>query len=123
MKALPMAALLVALVGGVASADRVVVHGGGRGGGGRVVVHEGGRGGWHGNVGVRGHVRGAYDYGRRPISMHRPFIRERYYNRSFRPGLIVEDYPVRDGYIWVRGSWGWNGAEWIWSPGYYQPIY
>ncbi len=50
------------------------------------------------------------------------FIGARYYDYHFRPGLIVEDYPVRDGYVWVRGSWGWNGGEWIWSPGYYEPV-
>jgi len=130
MKALPIAALVMALTGGVASADRVVVHGGG---GGRTVVHEGNRGGvvvrGGGGVVVRGGgggYRGGYGYHegyRNNIYVNRPFIREHYYNRAFRPGLIVENYPVRDGYVWVRGSWSWDGGEWIWSPGFYQPVY
>ena len=123
-----MAALVVALTGGVASADRF--HGGGH-----VAVHEsfhgGVRGGFvgHGPV-VRGggyyhggyYGHGGWGYGNR-IYMGRPWIGAHYYDYRFRPELIVEDYPVRDGYVWVRGSWSWNGAEWIWAPGYYEPVY
>ena len=25
------------------------------------------------------------------------------------------------GYFWVSGSWQWNGAEWLWQPGHYEP--
>lgn len=129
MKALSIAALLLALTGGVASAERVVVRGGGghsvvvRGGGfhGGGYYHGGGgyyRGGgyYHGGYGFHGYGPG---YGR--IFMPRPWIGAHYYDYRFRPGLIVEDYPVRDGYLWVRGSWQWNGGEWIWQPGYYEP--
>jgi hypothetical protein len=125
MKALPIAALLMALTtGGVADAGRVVVHGGGGHG---VVVHGGG--GFHGGVGFHGgggYYHGGYGYGggyRHPIYMGRPFIRDHYYNYGYRPELLVEDYPARDGYAWVRGSWSWNGDEWIWAPGYYEPQY
>jgi WXXGXW repeat (2 copies) len=127
MKALLMAATVMALSGGVASANRFV---GGHVGGGHVSVHESFHGGYHGG-GFVGHgpiVRGGGYYGRggwgysNRIYMGRPFIGARYYDYHFRPGLIVEDYPVRDGYVWVRGSWAWNGGEWIWSPGYYEPV-
>jgi len=134
LKLLSITALALGLTAGVASADRVVVehrapdhhtnvivrgggnwHGGGswHGGGERVVV----RGGYHG-----GYYHGGY-YGRRPIYVNRPVIREHYYNYRYRPSLIVEDYGPRPGYIWVRGHWAWDGAEWIWTPGYYDPTY
>jgi hypothetical protein len=132
MKALPIAALVLTLGGGVASADRFGGHVGGHvSGGGRVVAHESFHGGFggHGPVVARGggYYHGGYyghGYGyRAPIYVGHPFIRDHYYNYGYRPELIVEDYPARDGYAWVRGSWGWNGAEWIWSPGYYEPVY
>jgi hypothetical protein len=25
------------------------------------------------------------------------------------------------GYYWVPGQWSWNGYEWIWQAGHYQP--
>jgi hypothetical protein len=25
--------------------------------------------------------------------------------------------------VWVRGGWQWNGYEWIWYPGHFQPVY
>jgi hypothetical protein len=98
--------LALGISGGVASADR-----------------------WHGGPVVRGsvvvHPVGHYYGGvaRRPIYMHGPVIREHYRNYYRRPGLIVEDYGVREGYAWNRGHWAWDGREWIWAPGYYQPIY
>ena len=97
---------------GAAHADRW--HGGWRGGA-----------GWHGPV-VRYHTGGWGGYGyavRQPIYMPRPVIRARYYNYNVRPGLIVEEYGPRTGYVWVRGGWQWNGVEWIWYPGHYQPVY
>ncbi|HEY4243410.1 MAG TPA: hypothetical protein VGM88_26540 [Kofleriaceae bacterium] len=144
------AALALALTGGVAAADRfhgggggrVTVHGGGRTtvvhGGGRVVVHGGGGyGGYHGGGyghgpvvhtgwgGGRGYYGGHGYYGggyaRRPIYVGRPIIHERYFDYYHRPGLIVENYGPRDGYLWVAGDWSWNGAEWIWMPGHYEP--
>lgn len=166
MKKLILSALVLALTGGAAMADRGhgggggrsggghasggatvhngggfrgggVSHGGFRGGevshggwnrgggnrGGGVVVHEnrgGGawrgeaRGGWRGD---RGYYRGGY---RENIWLPRPMIHEHYYNYGYRPSLIVEDYGPRDGYIFVRGDWQWNGEEWIWMPGHYE---
>jgi len=64
---------------------------------------------------VRPVVRGA-------VYMPRPVIRERYFDFHRRPELVVEDFGFRPGFVWVRGHWDWNGAEWIWMPGYYQPI-
>jgi hypothetical protein len=104
-----------------------VVHenrGGGWNRGGGAVVHEN-RGGWNrGGVVVhenRGWAREGYRHGyRENIWMPRPVIREHYYNYGYRPSLIVEDYGPRDGYIFVRGDWQWNGYEWIWQPGHYE---
>jgi len=125
-----------------------VVHGGG--GGPVVRDHRGGgeyRGGgaYHGarEGGVRvtagareyrgGYNRPVYNSGyrynngyrnsyvRRPIYVSRPVIRERYYDYRYRPSLIVENYPARDGYYWVAGQWTWDGYEWQWQPGHYEP--
>lgn len=70
--------------------------------------------------------RGAYDYGyrrvvRKPIYVSRPVIHQRYYNYYRRPAVIVENYNPMAGYYWVPGSWSWNGYEWVWQPGHYQP--
>lgn len=103
----------------------------------------GGRGGWRGGGEVRVRVAppavrvnssvyvrpsyGGYAYHRpyveyrRPIFMPRPVIRHRYFNYYVRPQVIVEDYPVRTGYYWVSGQWQWNGVEWTWMPGHYEP--
>jgi len=137
LKLLSITAIALGLTAGVASADRVVVEhrapahtnviirgNGGWHGGERVVVRGGYRDGYHGayyNNG--GYYRGGGYYARRPIYVNRPVIREHYYNYGYRPSLIVEDYGPRPGYIWVRGHWGWNGVEWIWTPGYYDPNY
>lgn len=83
-------------------------------------------------TGARGEYRGGYNrpaynggyrysYNRRPIYVSRPVIRQRYYDYRYRPSLIVESYPARDGYYWVAGQWTWNGGEWIWTPGHYEP--
>lgn len=55
----------------------------------------------------------------RTVVYRRPVIRERYYNINVRPQIIVEDYPVEPGYIWVSGSWNWVNGEWIWTGGHY----
>ncbi|HEX7842588.1 MAG TPA: hypothetical protein VF469_34180 [Kofleriaceae bacterium] len=104
----------------------VVVRGGGEFRGGRE-FHGGGvvvRGGreWHGG----GHVivRGGGYYGgytRRPIYVHRPIIREHYFDYYRRPAVVVESYGPVTGYYWVAGSWQWNGYEWIWQAGHYEP--
>jgi hypothetical protein len=77
-------------------------------GGGRVVVRDGG---W----------RGGYYASRRPIYVGRPIIRERYYDYYRRPAVIVENYNPMAGYYWVPGAWQWNGNEWMWQPGHYEP--
>lgn len=58
---------------------------------------------------------------RRPIYVSRPVIHTRYYNYYRRPSVIFENYDPMPGYYWVKGHWTWNGFEWIWTPGYYQP--
>ena len=135
MKRIILAIAAVALAGGVASADRW--HGG-RGGerGERHYEHsyrEGGvrvtpsyRGNYHYNGGYRyerpvytGGYR--YSYARRPIYVERPIIRTHYYDYRYRPQILVENYPARDGYYWVAGQWTWDGYEWIWTPGHYEP--
>ena len=148
-KLIPLTALALGLTGGVALADRdhgsrgaSVEHRGNWNHGNTVVVrdHGGNRGNWnHGNtvvvrdrggyrnwnggnrVIVNGHYGHGYGYARRPIYVARPIIRERYYNYYRRPALIVENYNAQPGYFWVAGAWSWNGAEWIWQPGHYQP--
>lgn len=94
--------------------------------------------GWHGNTVVhdRGYDRGynrGYNRGYEPRYYHthgvargniwfnRPVIREHYYHYGYRPTLIVENYGAREGYIFVRGDWQWDGAEWLWMPGHYEP--
>jgi hypothetical protein len=62
-----------------------------------------------------------YRYVRRPIYVQRPVIAYRYYNYYQRPTVLVENYSTMPGYIWVAGRWNWNGYEWIWQPGHYQP--
>ncbi|MEO6772632.1 MAG: hypothetical protein ABI437_06260 [Kofleriaceae bacterium] len=159
MKKLILSALVLALTGGAAMADRG--HGGGRPQSGRssggVTVHN--NGGFHGgavhenrgwnrgggtvvhenrenrgwnrgggvvvnqNRGWRGEPRYYHNRGhvRANIWMPRPVIRTHYYHYGYRPSLLVEDYGVRDGYIFVRGGWQWNGYEWIWQSGHYEP--
>ena len=58
---------------------------------------------------------------RKPIYVQRPVIKYRYYNYYQRPAIIVENHPPMDGYYWVPGQWSWNGYEWIWMPGHYEP--
>ena len=126
-RALILSSLALVLSGGAAFADRY------RGGGGAVhggaTIHGGAtfHGGYSHPVATHSYVGGArvgvgYGY-RRPIYGRAPVIREHYYDYRYRPGLIVENYAPMDGYVWVRGGWTWNGYEWIWQPGHYQPIY
>ena len=58
---------------------------------------------------------------RRPIYVSRPFIGHRYFDYYRRPSLIIENYGPRDGYYWVPGQWTWDGYEWLWQPGHYEP--
>jgi hypothetical protein len=70
----------------------------------------------------RGYVaRPTYRYVRRPIYVQRPIINYRYSSYAQRPALIVENYNSMPGYFWVPGQWNWNGYEWIWTPGHYEP--
>jgi hypothetical protein len=83
-----------------------------------------------GGVAVRDHRGGGYDHVRVNNGRYvfpggvvrvyqRPVIREHYYNVRVRPPLIVESYEPVPGYMWMAGSWGWGGAEWVWNPGYW----
>jgi hypothetical protein len=66
--------------------------------------------------------RPAYRYVRRPIYVQtRPVIRYRYTNYYQRPSVIAENYNTMPGYYWVAGKWDWNGYEWQWTPGHYEP--
>jgi hypothetical protein len=58
---------------------------------------------------------------RRPIYVQRPTIRYRYHNYYQRPAVLDENYAPMTGYYWVAGQWNWNGYEWIWMPGHYEP--
>ena len=51
----------------------------------------------------------------------RPVIRQRYYNVRMRPTILVENYEPVPGYIWLAGNWQWNGYEWVWTSGHYEP--
>lgn len=66
-------------------------------------------------------ARPSYRYVRRPIYVQRPVIRYRYTSYYQRPAVIVENYNAMPGYYWVAGQWTWNGYEWIWAPGHYEP--
>ena len=71
------------------------------------------------NYGYRYNDR--YRFARRPIYVQRPIIRHRYFNYYQRPSLLIENYAPMYGYYWVAGTWYWDGVEWIWQPGHYQP--
>ena len=58
---------------------------------------------------------------RRPIFVKAPVIQYRYTNYYQRPQILVENYPAQSGYYWVAGSWSWNGYEWVWTAGHYEP--
>ena len=138
-----LAALALGLSAGVANADHF--RGGSRQGGVVVRDHRGGGwdrgyhgGNWGGNRVVvrehdnwRGHEwrerdnwrwRGGGGYVvRQPIYVERPIIRERYCNYYRRPAILVENYAAMDGYYWVPGQWTWDGYQWQWYPGHYEP--
>ena len=82
-------------------------------------------GGWRGNRVIRPNYNYSRPYYhnvvRRPIFVSRPIIRGHYYNYYRRPSIIVENYAPMPGYYWVAGHWSWNGYEWLWEPGHFQP--
>jgi len=57
----------------------------------------------------------------RSVYYRRPVINRHYYDVRFRPQVIVEDYPAQYGYIWISGAWNWDGREWAWTGGHYEP--
>lgn len=132
MKRIILAIAAVAMAGGVASADRWHGNHGNHGNNHRgAVVHSHREGGVRVTPTYRGHyTRPVYNsgyryrasYARRPIYVQRPVIRTHYYDVRYRPQIIVENYPARDGYYWVAGQWNWSGYEWLWTPGHYEPI-
>ena len=94
------------------------VYGGGRvyGGGTRVV----GRGDyrvWNGGRWDRNYYRGYYYDG----GYYRPWAGVHYYDYYHRPAIIVENFSPMAGYYWVPGAWQWDGNEWNWYPGHYEP--
>jgi hypothetical protein len=135
---IPLALLALTVTGGVAFADR---HGGRhddrRSGG--VVVRDN-----RGPVVVRDHRGPGYDRGRpgRRVVVRnrvyvnngryvfgggvsrvyvRPVIRAHYYDVRVRPVVLVENMEPVPGYVWIRGGWNWNGYEWAWVSGHYEP--
>jgi hypothetical protein len=117
---LVLSILAVAVLGGVASADRGRHRG-------HWKHHRGD--GWSGGVVVRPTVRveprrvfvQRTRVVRRPIFVQRPAITARYYDYDRRPRVLAENYAAMPGYYWVNGTWYWNGAEWIWQVGHYEP--
>jgi hypothetical protein len=145
LKYLPLTALALGLSSGVALADRGGDHRGGwehrsapqhnvvvrdhgdvravrevRGGRESFAVRDH-RGYYGGGRVVRNEPRYYRSFDRRPIYVSRPVIRGHYYNYYRRPSLIVESYGAMPGYYWVRGQWTWDGYEWVWQPGHYEP--
>ena len=147
---LSLSALVLALSGGVALADR----GGSRG-------HSGGMSS-RGDLGYRGNVRGSFGghrdggfrgYGggagragghvRAQTRPHRsnvylnngrfdfgggvsfgwrvPAPARRHYDYRMQPAPLIENAQPMAGYLWIPGQWRWTGNEWSWSAGYYQP--
>jgi len=118
-KILALSILLLAVIGGSASAD----HRRGRGGGNWRRHHQHSE--WRTNLQVapvrvvvqRPRVRVV----RRPIYVQRPVVNVRYVEYDRRPQCLHEDYPAMTGYTWVAGQWQWNGYEWMWQAGHYEP--
>jgi hypothetical protein len=124
MKRILLAFLTLGLLTGVASADHR------RGGRGR--NHNRGGVTWSGGVSVHTAPVRVYQQPRRvyvertrvvrrPIYVQRPRIQYRYYNYYQRPVVLSENYNAMPGYYWVSGQWSWNGAEWVWYQGHYEP--
>jgi len=97
---------------------------------GRVVVNSNNRGRvdrsrWSGGVRVtrsRPTFRNNTFYfgGGRSHVYRRPVIQYHYRNYYQRPSIIIENYDPVPGYVWVAGTWNWNGYEWMWVNGHYE---
>jgi len=127
---LVLSVMTLAVLGGVASADRHRGRGHGRWSGGW-------SGGWNASVRVNAprvvvtqprvvvqqrpvyvqHTRVV----RRPIYVAAPRLRVRYYNYYQQPTVLAENYQPMTGYYWVAGQWNWDGYEWRWTAGHYEP--
>jgi hypothetical protein len=44
-----------------------------------------------------------------------------YYATAAPPMAVDVGYAERPGYVWIQGHWGWNGGQWAWVPGWYEP--
>ena len=139
MKKIIITALALMMFGGVASADRWRGHRDTSRHSGGTVVREHRGGGWRGDSRVVVRDRGyrsnyRVHVNRRPVYVNngyfrfgngvtrvynRPVIRHRYYDVRYRPQIIVQNVDPVPGYVWIQGSWNWNGYEWIWTDGYY----
>lgn len=42
-----------------------------------------------------------------------------YTNYQVQPQPMVETHQQVAGYVWIPGKWQWNGAQWVWTAGYY----
>ena len=110
------------LTGGTALADHS--RGGGRYTAGNYrtgsfhYVDHGGYRSWTGGRWDRNYFRGYYYTG----GYYRPWVGPHYYSYYHRPALIVESYGAMPGYYWVSGSWNWDGNEWLWYPGHFEPL-
>lgn len=51
----------------------------------------------------------------------RPRVNARYTSYNQRPAPVAQNYQSVAGYIWIAGQWQWNGYEWIWQDGHYEP--
>jgi hypothetical protein len=143
MQRLILSALVVALTGGVASADRfhdqrertvVRDHRSDNRTTVRVQPQRNWDNGRHWDNGRRWENRSRVVVQRQPVyannnrfyvnghyhNYYRPVIHTRYYNYRYRPQILVENYDPIPGYIWIQGGWNWNGYEWIWTSGHYQ---
>lgn len=148
---LSLSALVLALSGGVALADR----GGARHSGGMSSRGDHGyRGDVRGNFGGRrdsgfrgyrdsnlagrtgGHARGPTRAHRRNVYLNNgrfdfgsgvsfgwrvPTPARRHVDYRMQPAPLFENAQPMAGYLWVPGQWRWTGNQWTWSAGYYQP--
>ena len=139
MRRILLTAIALSLLGGVASADRW--HGRrdtSWNSGGTVVTRDHGRRDWGRREYIRTEPRREYrrEWRRNPVYVNngrfvfgngvvrtyrRPVFEHRYYDYRYRPTVVVENYDSVPGYIWIQGSWNWNGYEWTWTSGYYSP--